>query len=243
MPRDKDTEDWHGHRIVTEDDLAEGFTDHDPEHVDNPRYYRRRLLHGIVLGVLAAVLIAALVLAYLVKTRQVVIPALEPPAASTAAAPTHDPIAAACPQEMLPYAQPKDVTVNVLNGTKTPGLAGATAQVLKQRGFRIGDVGNAKLNNSKIVAAVVSGTSGRSKALTVQRQLPGTEYVKDAKRSADTVDLIIGDKYNIKKILPKGKAKTRDGRLSCPLAVKAARVKAQKEAASSEAAASEAAKP
>lgn len=236
MPQDKDPEDWHGHRIVTEDDLAEGFTDDDPERVNNPRYYRRRLLHGIVLGLLAALLISALVLAYLVKTRQVVIPALEPQPAATAAAPTHDPVAAACPQEVLQYASPKDVTVNVLNGTKTPGLAGATAQVLKQRGFRIGEVGNAKLNNPKIVAAVVSGTSGRSKALAVQRQVPGTEYVKDAKRNADTVDLIIGQKYQIKKVLPKGKAKTRDGKLSCPLAVKAARAEAKKAAASSEAA-------
>lgn len=242
MPQDHDPEDWHGHRIVTEDDLAEGFTDDDPEHVDNPRYYRRRLLHGIVLGLLAALLIAALVFAYLVKTRQVVIPALEPQPTPVAAAPTHDPVAAACPQEVLKYAQPKDVTVNVLNGTKTPGLAGATAQVLKQRGFRIGEVGNAKLNNTKIVAAVVSGTSGRSKALTVQRQVPGTEYVKDAKRNADTVDLIIGEKYQIKKVVPKGKAKTQDGKLSCPIAVKAAREKAKRAAASSKAAASSSAR-
>lgn len=243
MEQDKDPEDWHGHRIVTEDDLSEGFATDDPERVDNPRYYRRRLMHGIVLGLLAALLIVALVFAYLVKTHQVVIPALEPQPTEAAAAPSDDPVAAACPQDVLKYAQPKDVTLNVLNGTKTPGLAGATAQVLKQRGFRIGEVGNAKLNNSKIVAAVVSGTSGRSKALTVQRQVGGTEYVKDAKRSADTVDFIIGEKYQIKKVLPQGKAKTQDGKLSCPLAVKAAQKKAQKAAASSKAAASEAAKP
>lgn len=232
MRRKRDARDWHGHRIVTEDDLAEGFSDNDPEHVDNPRYYRRRLLHGIVLGLLAALLIVALVFAYLVKTRQVVIPALEPQAAPVAAAPSHDPVAAACPQDVLTYVPPKDVTVNVLNGTKTVGLAGATAQVLKQRGFRIGEVGNAKLNDPDIVGAVVSGTSGRAKALTLQRHIPGTEYVKE-KRSADTVDFIIGKKYELKKIRPTKKVETADGKLSCPIAVKAARAEAKKSASPS----------
>lgn len=237
----RDPREWHGHRIVTEDDLAEGFSDDDPEHVENPRYYRRRLLHGIVLGLLAALLIAALVMAYLVKTRQIVIPALEPQPTPAAAAPTHDPVAAACPQEVLQYVAPKHVTVNVLNGTTTVGLAGATAQVLEKRGFRIGEVGNAKLNDPDIVGAVVSGTSGRAKALTLQRFVPGTEYVKK-KRSADTVDFIIGNKYDLKDVVPAQKAKKSEGKLSCPIAVKAARAEVKRSAAASKSAAAESGK-
>lgn len=219
-----DPRDWHGHRIVTEDDLVQNFTDDDPEHVDDPRRYMRRLRHGMVLALLAAMLVAALVAAYLVMTKQLVIPGWEPgpPAAASATA------AHVCPQETYDYAAPKEVTVNVLNGTKVSGLAGATAKKLKKRGFRIGTVGNADLSDPDIVAAVVAGASGQSKALTVQRNIRGTEFIRDPKRSADTVDLIIGKKF--KDLLAEKKVKTTPGKLSCPIAVKAAQ-KAADEAA------------
>ncbi|MDN6300731.1 MAG: LytR C-terminal domain-containing protein, partial [Micrococcaceae bacterium] len=233
MSDERDPTDWHGQRIVTEEDLDEGFSDHDPERVENPRYYRRRLLHGMVLGLLVALVIAALVLAYLVKTGQVVIPALEPAPTPTATAQAEDPAAAVCPQEELEYAKPKDVTVNVYNATTSAGLAAATAESLKKHGFTIGKVANAKLKNADIVGTVVSGTKGRANALTVQRHIKGTEYVKKPKRSADTIDFVIGKKYKAGSIVPKKKVDTSDGQLSCPIAVKEARKKAKESAAAS----------
>ena len=236
MSDERDPTDWHGQRIVTEEDLDEGFSDNDPERVENPRYYRRRLLHGMVLGLLVALVITALVLAYLVKTGEIVIPALEPaPAATaTATAQAKDPAAAVCPQEELKYAQPKDITVNVYNATTTAGLAAATAQSLKERGFKIGKVANGKLKNPKVVGTVVSGTKGRANALSVQRHIKGTEYVKKPKRSADTIDFVIGKKYKPEAIVPKKKVDTAAGRLSCPIAVKEARQKAKESAAASD---------
>lgn len=234
MSDEHDPTDWRGQRIVTEEDLDEGFSDDDPERVENPRYYRRRLLHGMVLGLLVALVIAALVLAYLVKTGEIVIPALEPAPTATATAQAKDSAAAVCPQEELEYAEPKDVTVNVYNATTSVGLAGATAKSLKERGFKIGKVANGKLKNSDIVGTVTSGAKGRAHALTVQRHVKGTEYVKTPKRSADTIDFVIGKKYKPGSIVPKKKVDTADGQLSCPIAVKEARKKAKESAAAAE---------
>ncbi|MCS0601602.1 LytR C-terminal domain-containing protein [Streptomyces sp. LP11] len=94
---------------------------------------------------------------------------------------------------------PGTITVNVYNATKRGGLAKTTADELKKRGFRIGDVGNASKEYDKKVkgAGVLLGAaSAQNTSLPVLgTQLAGAERRTDPARKAATVDLIIGDAF------------------------------------------------
>ncbi|MFC6700632.1 LytR C-terminal domain-containing protein [Streptomyces thermocoprophilus] len=91
---------------------------------------------------------------------------------------------------------PGSITVNVLNATPRAGLARQTADELKKRGFRIGQVGNAtKEYDKKIpgVGVLLGPASALDSSLKVLgTQLPGAELRTDAARKGDAVDLIIG---------------------------------------------------
>ena len=171
----QDPLEWHGHHIVTEDDLAYSF----PEPTDQASRRRRKLrhvFHGIVLGLLTLLVSLSVLAAYLLMTGYMVIPAWEQtpePAASEAIS--------GCPRDILEYAEPGSAVVNVYNGTRIPGLAKKVAEDMQRRGFKVGEVGNRTLSNTSIVAAVVSGPEGRTAALTVQRNIKDTEYVADAR--------------------------------------------------------------
>ena len=204
----QDPLEWHGHRIVTEEDLAYSF----PGPTDQASRRRRKwrhVFHGVVLAFLALLVSLSVVAAYLLMTGYMVIPAWEhkpDPAASAAIS--------GCPRDVLDYAEPGSATVNVYNGTRIPGLAKKVAEDLQRRGFKVGEVGNRTLSNTSIVAAVVSGTEGRTAALTVQRHIRDTEYVSDGRISGAAVDLVVGRKY--KGLLDKERVSTEEGRLSCP---------------------------
>lgn len=58
--------------------------------------------------------------------------------------------------------------------------------------------------------------------------------MKNPKRSADTIDFVIGKKYKPESMVPAKKVDTADGQLSCPIAVKEARKKAKESAAATE---------
>jgi hypothetical protein len=91
-----------------------------------------------------------------------------------------------------PLPQPRTITVNVLNATTRGGLAKKTADELKKRGFKIGDVGNATEQYDK----KVKGTGlllGPASALGTQ--LPGAERRTEAARKGAAVDLVIGDGF------------------------------------------------
>lgn len=111
---------------------------------------------------------------------------------STKAAPTASP-SAASPARTLP--EPGQITVNVLNATPRSGLAKQTADELKKRGFRIGQVGNATKEFDKKVegAGILLGpASSLNTSLPVlATQLAGAESRTDARKGAE-VDLIIG---------------------------------------------------
>ncbi|MFI2645928.1 LytR C-terminal domain-containing protein [Streptomyces sp. NPDC018610] len=91
--------------------------------------------------------------------------------------------------------KPGTITVNVLNATPRGGLAKQTADELKKRGFRIGQVGNAPKEFDKKVkgAGVLLGpASALNTSLPVlATQLPGAESRTDTRKGTD-VDLIIG---------------------------------------------------
>lgn len=104
--------------------------------------------------------------------------------------------------------RPDRITVNVLNATPRSGLAKETAEELKKRGFRIGDVGNATEEYDKKVdgpAVLLGAKTATGSALPVLRtQLAGAELKTDARTKATEVDLIIGTGF--KSLLPKADA-------------------------------------
>ncbi|MFF5793043.1 LytR C-terminal domain-containing protein [Paeniglutamicibacter sp. NPDC012692] len=204
MARDSNPNEWHGHHIVSEDELAR------PEFSADPKTKRHRIIrHGIILSMTVLLLAAALVFAYLVNTRVIVIDALEPkPVAEAPVAPN-----TACPRDQFDYVDPSKMTINVMNGTQIAGLAGASAKKLEQRGFKVGEVGNARMSKVNVVGAVISGPDGYAQAMTVQRHIAGLTYVFDPKRKGKTVDLVIGTKY--KKLVKEPKVNTQPGQLGC----------------------------
>ncbi|GAA5226325.1 LytR C-terminal domain-containing protein [Paeniglutamicibacter antarcticus] len=204
MARNKDPHDWHGHRIISEDELAS------PAFTTDARIKRRRTIrHGIILVIVLLALVAAVVLAYLVNTRAVVIDALEPrPVAETPVTEVE-----ACPTTEFSYIDPGKMTVNVMNATQVSGLAGATGTKLKKRGFTVGEVGNARISDVDVVGAVISGPDGYAQAMSMQRNIKDLVYVFDAKRPGATVDLVIGTKY--KDLVKDKKVNKKPGKLGC----------------------------
>ncbi|MEU6538975.1 LytR C-terminal domain-containing protein [Streptomyces sp. NPDC047000] len=94
--------------------------------------------------------------------------------------------------------KPGQITVNVFNATARSGLAKGTADELKKRGFKIGEVGNAAKEYDKKVtgSAVLLGplSSLKSALPVLGTQVGGAELRTDARKGAD-VDLIIGDAF------------------------------------------------
>ncbi|MFJ6074718.1 LytR C-terminal domain-containing protein [Streptomyces sp. NPDC093065] len=103
--------------------------------------------------------------------------------------------------------KPGQVTVNVLNATTRSGLAQKTADELKKRGFRVGDVSNAPKEYDKKVTGtglLLGPAASLKTSLTVLgTQLPGAEHRADAARKDAALDLIIGNGF-------KGLAKPAD---------------------------------
>ncbi|WP_256103752.1 LytR C-terminal domain-containing protein [Streptomyces sp. ODS05-4] len=94
--------------------------------------------------------------------------------------------------------KPAQITVNVYNATPRAGLAKATADELKKRGFTIGKVGNAPAAYDKKVPGpgVLLGATDSTKAAfpVLATQLKGAAQKTDPRRTAD-VDLIIGTAF------------------------------------------------
>ncbi len=94
---------------------------------------------------------------------------------------------------------PGTITVNVLNATTRGGLAQKTADELKKRGFRIGEVGNATKEYDKKVkgTGVFLGpaAAGDTSLPVLGTQLADAERRTDPARKGTEVDLIIGDGF------------------------------------------------
>ncbi|MFC5670356.1 LytR C-terminal domain-containing protein [Streptomyces incanus] len=94
---------------------------------------------------------------------------------------------------------PDRITVNVLNATTKSGLAKKTADELRKRGFKIGDVGNAAKEYDKKVKGIgvlLGPASALKTSLPVLgTQLADAERRTDASRKGGEIDLIIGDAF------------------------------------------------
>lgn len=100
------------------------------------------------------------------------------------------------PVKALPA--PAKIKVNVLNATPRGGLAKKTADELKKRGFKIGEVGNAtkeydkKVKGTGLLLGPATATDGAFSVLGTQLAGAGTKT--DTRKTAE-VDLIIGTKF------------------------------------------------
>ncbi|OMH23575.1 hypothetical protein BKD30_11695 [Tersicoccus phoenicis] len=207
--RPRDPLDLHGHHIVTSEELHRILRADEPERERNR--HRHRLLHGLVLVLTLVVLGSALVLVLAMVQGYRPFPASAPStSASATPRPTVD--AAGCPIDPVVPAAAGRVRVGVFNATTTPGLAASVAARLRERGLEITAVGNRAVEDRAPVV-VVAGRAGRSAALTVQRQLPGSVYRED-ERSGTAVDLVLGTRF--RQLTDAGVVDTTgSGRLSC----------------------------
>ncbi|MFF3848659.1 LytR C-terminal domain-containing protein [Streptomyces sp. NPDC002328] len=94
---------------------------------------------------------------------------------------------------------PAQITVNVFNATTRGGLAKTTADELKKRGFKIGQVGNASKEYDKKVpgTGVLLGPAAslNSSLPVLATQLTTAERRTDAARTGPTIDLILGNGF------------------------------------------------
>lgn len=91
--------------------------------------------------------------------------------------------------------RPADISVNVYNSTRRPGLARTVATELIDRGFKVKTIDNDPLKKTiKASAELRHGPAGLESAKVLQKHLPGSVLVAD-KREGDTVDLAIGNGY------------------------------------------------
>jgi hypothetical protein len=191
-----------GRRIITEDDLDEVFADEGEVEIPEP-VYRRRILHGAVLTLLVALIVAAVLAALAVARGDLDIPGWGPRPAE----------ALTCPSGTHEYPANDSFLLNVYNSTTEGGLARQAADALGKRGYNVGEVGSKRMNYYGLSAVVVSGPKGEANALNLQRNISGTEYVADD-REDDSVDVILGSKY--KDLVPAKKVNKKAGTLSCP---------------------------
>lgn len=154
------------------------------------RTKRRRRTWAVTVGGLLVVGVGAYGLVNLVTA-----PAQRAAAACRAADPAHamaaQEQARAAAEASMAASAPK-FTLNVYNSTDRHGLAAATAQQLKARGFVIGQVTNDPLKaNLTISAQVRGGKSNVAELREVAAEVPGAQIQTDG-RNDPSVDLVLG---------------------------------------------------
>lgn len=107
--------------------------------------------------------------------------------------------------------QPGDVTVDVLNGTATPGLGAEGERFLAERGFRVAEVGNA----DPVARTVVRHRPGlEPAALLVAAQLPGVTL--EPSPSGPELALVLGPDAELTAAPPAAPAPPPGGDPSAP---------------------------
>ncbi|WP_198940319.1 LytR C-terminal domain-containing protein [Micromonospora sp. CB01531] len=107
--------------------------------------------------------------------------------------------AAGCPKGWpladVTLREPKDVKINVYNGTDEVGRAGSVADDFRNRKFQVKKVGNAPKAVDE-VAVLRFGPKGVGSAHLLRAYfLDNAEQQYDAKRTDDTVDVILGNAF------------------------------------------------
>jgi hypothetical protein len=94
-----------------------------------------------------------------------------------------------------PLPDPKQIKVNVFNGTSKPGLATAVAGDFRSRGFTVVSVNNAPAPYDG-VAKLVYGPKELAAATVVDSYFLGSAFSDfEIKRTNDVVDVTVGTQY------------------------------------------------
>lgn len=125
-----------------------------------------------------------------------------PAAKPTAAAPGGAPSTSPARTVTVP---PQQVSLRVLNGVGTAGLAGTVANSLSAQGFTITSTGNGD-GGSGVTGSVVRYSPGQAAAaLTVAAAVPGAILQQDSTLGTSVL-LVIGDNYQGVKVVQVGQA-------------------------------------
>jgi hypothetical protein len=149
-------------------------------------HYRHRLVIGFAITFLVAVVVlAALVLAGVVHT--------EDQEASRTTKANNYGVTAPCPPKDAAAPAYSQITVRVLNGTTSAGLANAVNQALQLRGFSTQDVANSttKLDRTEIRA----GKNAVTQAYVINQEFPDAILRLDD-RTDMLVDVILGNSFD-----------------------------------------------
>jgi LCP family protein required for cell wall assembly len=90
---------------------------------------------------------------------------------------------------------PGKVTVDVFNGSGTPGLAGKTATALQTAGFVVGSTGNADASNYT-KTEIRYATGAEALANTLLASVPGATLTPSTDAAKGTVQLVLGSDFN-----------------------------------------------
>ena len=172
---------FHGHHVVSGNELRSHFPPEVPPAEDRRRKWRH-IRHGVVIFLLAAVVLGGAGAALAILTGIIRLPA--PPEA---------PSLASCPTGTYDYLPPEQVAVNVFNAAGKEGLARQVADQLIQRTFAVKTVDNERYPTDA-TAVIRGGFAGESAAFTLQRHVPGSVFVRDERGDA-TIDLVLGPAY------------------------------------------------
>ncbi|GHS88419.1 hypothetical protein AGMMS50218_12340 [Actinomycetota bacterium] len=160
------------------------------------RQLRRRHRHerqAVIFGALLALLAVTGFGAAAVYTGTLKIPLLERGFSSPSPTGLEQADSPCIPTGALPVAY-SQITVNVFNGAGRVGLAGATANDLRARGFVIGATENAPAS-VQAGAVIRFGTAGIAQAYTLAAHLDDPVMVLDTRADA-SVDLTVGQGFN-----------------------------------------------
>ncbi len=167
-----------------------------------PRMRRPKRRPKLVLAIVATVVVVGLIGWGTVQLIDVFGGGDNPTTASTGPKCPTAPRTSAAPSPAAsaePLPKPAQITVNVFNATPRSGLAKSTADELKKRGFRIGEVGNASKTYDKKVdgpAVLLGAKAATDTALPVLgTQLRGAELKTDGRAKTTEVDFIIGSGF------------------------------------------------
>jgi hypothetical protein len=163
--------------------------------IERNRQLRRRHMHerqAVVFGVLLAGLALVGLGAAAVFTGNLNLPGLDR-AIAQVPSPTDDQVAFPCPPVGALPVPAAAVTVNVNNATTRVGLAGATAEALKQRGFTVGTTATVDAYDG--VARISFGINGITQAYTLRAQFEGATLFLVAGEDA-TVNVALGAKFD-----------------------------------------------
>lgn len=114
------------------------------------------------------------------------------PINSGGAAEAPDPVVPPCPPADTKPVKFSEISVNVLNGTETQGLAARTASSLRGYEIQIGHEQNGTAYGG--VAQLTTGPLGVASAYTLAALFTESQIVLDA-RDDDTVDILLGVGY------------------------------------------------